>query len=65
MPALAAAADTPPTITTRLVGTIGPRDSLDLQRGYLRAFFDTAFGRYDDLVRAPAALLHPEMVPVP
>ena len=65
VPPLAAAADTPPTITSQLVGTIEPRDSLDLQRGYLRTFFDTTLGRYDDLVQAPANVLRPEMVPVP
>ncbi|MQY24310.1 alpha/beta hydrolase family protein [Nocardia macrotermitis] len=63
--ALATAAGTSPAITAQLVGTIDPRDSLDLQRGYLRTFFDTTFGRYDDLVRAPGTLLHPEMIPVP
>ncbi|MFD7841725.1 hypothetical protein ACFV4K_02130 [Nocardia sp. NPDC059764] len=38
---------------------------VDLQRGYLLMFFDTTFGRYDDLGTAPATLLHPEMIPVP
>ncbi|MGW2661549.1 hypothetical protein ACWCW7_11355 [Nocardia tengchongensis] len=48
-----------------LVGTIDPRNSLDLQRGYLRSFFDTTLGRYADLATAPAAVLHPEMILVP
>ena len=65
MPALADAAGPPSAIFSQSVGTIDPRDSLDLQRGYLRTFFDAAFSRYVDPVRAPASLLHPEMVPVP
>ncbi|WP_198037110.1 hypothetical protein [Nocardia sp. BMG51109] len=65
VPALATAAGAPSAVASRLVGTIDPRDSLELQRGYLRTFFDTTLGRYDNLVQAPATLLHPEMVPVP
>ncbi|MFI6172449.1 alpha/beta hydrolase family protein [Nocardia sp. NPDC051052] len=50
---------------SQLVGTIDPRSSIDLQRSYLRGFFDMTLGRYDDLPQAPANFLHPEMVPVP
>lgn len=62
---LAAAAGPPSAIVSQLVGTIEPRDSLVLQCGYLRTFFDTAFGRYEDLGQAPTTLLHLEIVPVP
>lgn len=65
VPALAAAGIVPADLAAKLVGTIDPRNSLDLQRGYLRTFFDTALGRYEDLATAPATLLHPEMIPVP
>ncbi|MFI5776087.1 alpha/beta hydrolase family protein [Nocardia sp. NPDC051570] len=65
VPPLAAAGITSSENAAQLVGTIDPRDSLDLQRGYLRTFFDTTLGRYDDLPQAPVTLLHPEMVPVP
>ena len=65
VPALAAASVVPADFTPKMVGTITPRDSLDLQRGYLRTFFDTTLGRYDDLPKSPATLLHPEMTPVP
>ncbi|MEU1209216.1 alpha/beta fold hydrolase [Nocardia sp. NPDC005825] len=64
-PVLASAGILPADFVTAMVGTIDPHDSLDLQRGYLRTFFDTALGRYNDLAQAPTTLLHPEMVPVP
>ncbi|WP_405164008.1 hypothetical protein OG203_02475 [Nocardia sp. NBC_01499] len=62
---LVAAGLIPSAVAAQLVGTIDPRVSLDLQRGYLRSFFDTTLGRYNDLTQTPATLLHPEMVPVP
>lgn len=65
VPVLAAAGIVPADFAAKMVGTIDPRDSLDLQRGYLRGFFDTTLGRYDDLPKAPDTLLHPEMIPVP
>ncbi|MFF0608053.1 alpha/beta hydrolase family protein [Nocardia tengchongensis] len=65
VPALAGAGIVPADFAAKLVGTIDPRNSLDLQRVYLRAFFDTTLGRYADLATAPAALLHPEMILVP
>ncbi|GAA5072355.1 alpha/beta hydrolase family protein [Nocardia iowensis] len=65
VPALAAAGIVPADFAAEMVGTIDPRNSLDLQRGYLRTFFDTTLGRYDNLPKAPATLLHPEMIPVP
>ncbi|MFE3027756.1 alpha/beta hydrolase family protein [Nocardia tengchongensis] len=65
VPALATASIVPADFAAKLVGTIDPRNSLDLQRGYLRAFFDTTLGRYADLATAPAALLYPEMILVP
>ncbi|MFE3797228.1 hypothetical protein KHQ06_13825 [Nocardia tengchongensis] len=65
VPALGATGIVPADFAAKLVGTIDPRNSLDLQRVYLRAFFDTTLGRYGDLATAPAALLHPEMILVP
>lgn len=66
VPALAAAGIVPADFAAKVVGTIAPQDSLDLQRVYLRTFFDTTFGRYDDLTKTPATtLLHPGMIPVP
>lgn len=66
VPALAAAGIMPADFAAEVVGTIAPQNSLDLQRGYLRTFFDTTFGRYDDLAKdPPTTLLHPEMIPVP
>lgn len=66
VPALAAAGIVPADFAAKVVGTIAPQDSLDLQRGYLRTIFNTTFGRYDDLTKNPATiLLHPEMIPVP
>ncbi|MFD3747485.1 alpha/beta hydrolase family protein [Nocardia sp. NPDC058633] len=63
--ALVAAGLVPAAVAAQMVGTIDPRKSLDVQRDYLRGFFDTALGRYDELTRIPATLLHPEMVLVP
>lgn len=37
----------------QVVGTIDPRHSIDLQRGYLRDFFDILFHRYADLAQPP------------
>ncbi|WP_330179168.1 hypothetical protein OHB26_22040 [Nocardia sp. NBC_01503] len=65
VPVLARMGIVPAEFATKTVGTIDPHNSLDLQRGYLRALFDTAFGRYDDLAKTPATVVHPEMVPVP
>ncbi len=65
VPSLAAAGIVPADFAAEAVGTIDPQDSLDLQRGYLRTFFDTTFGRYDDLTQTPAQVLHPGMIPVP
>ncbi|MDN2496001.1 hypothetical protein FHY52_04715 [Nocardia nova] len=65
VPALAAAAIVPARFAAEMVGTLDPQDSLDLQRGYLRTFFDTTLGRYDDLSRAPGTVLHLHMIPVP
>ncbi|MFC9898048.1 alpha/beta hydrolase family protein [Nocardia sp. NPDC127579] len=64
-PALAAGGVIPADFAATMVGTIDARNSLDLQRGYLRTFFDTTLGRFDNLPKAPATMLHPEMVPVP
>ncbi|MGW5385285.1 alpha/beta hydrolase family protein [Nocardia sp. NPDC003963] len=55
----------PADIASQVVGTIDPNLSLGLQNAYLRGFFDTALGRYDQLIQEPGTLLHPEMVPVP
>ncbi|WP_328392254.1 alpha/beta hydrolase family protein [Nocardia sp. NBC_00416] len=55
----------PSGVASQVVGTVDPHVSLELQNGYLRSFFNTALGRYDQLTQAPATLLHPEMVPVP
>lgn len=65
LPALAAADIVPADFTAKIVGTIDPQHSLDLQRGYLRMFFATTLGRYGDLPNAPTTLLHPEMIPMP
>ncbi|MEC3920008.1 alpha/beta hydrolase family protein [Nocardia sp. CDC160] len=66
VPALTAAGIMPADFAAKVVGTIAPQDSLDLQRAYLRTFFDTTFGRYEDLTNAAATiLLHPEMIAIP
>ncbi|MFD4456637.1 alpha/beta hydrolase family protein [Nocardia sp. NPDC058480] len=62
---LVAAGLIPSAAASQVVGTIDPRKSLDVQLDYLRSFFDTTLGRYDDLAQLPATLLHPEMVLVP
>ncbi|MGY0501330.1 alpha/beta hydrolase family protein [Nocardia sp. FBN12] len=55
----------PAAAAAQAVGTIDPLASLDVQRDYLRSFFDTTLGRYADLAELPATLLHPDMVLVP
>ncbi|MFD4352104.1 alpha/beta hydrolase family protein [Nocardia sp. NPDC058518] len=62
---LVAAGLVPAAAASRTVGTIDPHKSLDVQLDYLRGFFDTTLGRYDDLAQLPATLLNPEMVLVP
>ncbi|WP_162958100.1 alpha/beta hydrolase family protein [Nocardia yunnanensis] len=66
VPALAAAGIVPGDFAPKVVGTIAPQDSLDVQRGYLRTFFDTIFGRFDGLTEDLATIpLHPQMAPIP
>lgn len=65
LPVLAAAGIVPADFDTEMVGTIDSRNSLDLQRGYLRTFFDTTLGRYGDIAKSPATLLHSEIILVP
>jgi dienelactone hydrolase len=52
--------------TTKAVGKIGPQRSIDLQRSYLRTFFDAVFGRNNTgIVEVITALAQPELLPHP
>ncbi|MFF2087833.1 alpha/beta hydrolase family protein [Nocardia sp. NPDC058176] len=63
--ALAAAGLLPAAGKVQLVGEIDPERSLEVQRGYLRTFFDTTLGGNADPAHALAMALSPEMTPVP
>ncbi|MGW0002986.1 alpha/beta hydrolase family protein [Nocardia grenadensis] len=66
LPQLAAAGLLPADTVTRTVGGIDPDRSIDLQRDYLRAYFDAAFGRIGtDIVGTITGLAQPEMLPHP
>ncbi|WP_158607777.1 alpha/beta hydrolase family protein [Nocardia panacis] len=58
---LAAAGVVPHEDAAKSIGTIPVTDSIDLQRGYLRTFFNTNFGRLADSAQAPWQLAHPQM----
>ncbi|WP_405164772.1 hypothetical protein OG203_06570 [Nocardia sp. NBC_01499] len=47
------------------IGTIDPNDSVAVQRGFLRTFFDAALDNHTDLAVAPEELLHPGLIPMP
>ncbi|MGY0500870.1 alpha/beta hydrolase family protein [Nocardia sp. FBN12] len=51
-------------VRQKAVGAIDPSRSIDLQRTYLRTWFDTVFGR-GDLTTTIAGLAQPEVVPYP
>jgi predicted dienelactone hydrolase len=55
----------PAATAAQTVGTIAPRRSLDVQRDFLRTFFDTTLAGLSDPGHLPATLLHAEMVLVP
>lgn len=64
LPQLAAAGLLPSDTAARAVGTIDPYRSIDLQRDYLRAFFDAVFGRSGPgIVETLASLTRPEVIP--
>jgi pimeloyl-ACP methyl ester carboxylesterase len=66
LPQLAAAGLIPADTVTRTVGSIDPDRSIELQRDYLRAYFDAVFGRIGtDLIETLAGLAQPEMLPEP
>ncbi len=66
LPQLAAAGLIPADAATRTVGSIDPDRSIDLQRNYLRAYFDAAFGRVGtDIIRTITGLMQPEILPRP
>lgn len=63
LPQLTAAGLLPAETTTKAVGVIDPQRSIDLQRTYLRTFFDSVFGRNDTgIVEAITALAQPEVL---
>ncbi|QIS18829.1 hypothetical protein F6W96_11500 [Nocardia terpenica] len=66
LPQLTAAGLLSPTITRSILGSVDPNRSIDLQRTYLRAYFDLAFGRTDgdiagtiEHLAQPGVYLHP------
>ncbi|MEU1547537.1 hypothetical protein [Nocardia sp. NPDC005745] len=64
LPQLTAAGLLSAETTTKAVGKIDPQRSIDLQRTYLRIFFDTVFGRNNtDVIEAITALAQPEVLP--
>lgn len=66
LPQLAAAGLIPAGTTTRTVGSIDPIRSIDLQRDYLRAYFDAVFGRIGTgIIETVTSLARPEMLPRP
>lgn len=66
LPQLAMAGLIPVDTATRTVGGIDPDRSIALQRNYLRAYFDAAFGRIGtDIIETITSLAQPEMLPHP
>ncbi|ATL66707.1 hypothetical protein [Nocardia terpenica] len=60
LPQLTAAGLLSPTTTRSILGSVDPNRSIDLQRTYLRAYFDLAFGRTDgDIVGTIEHLAQP------
>lgn len=66
LPQLVAAGLLPAATATDALGAIAPHRSIDLQRDYMRAYFDTVFGRTGaDLVATIRSLAQPEVLPHP
>ncbi len=66
LPQLAAAGLLPAAAATHAVGSIDPHRSIDLQRDYMRAYFDAVFGRTGaDIVETITDLAQPEVLPHP
>jgi predicted dienelactone hydrolase len=66
LPQLTAAGLLPTETTTKAAGKIDPQRSIDLQRNYLRTFFDAVFGRNSTgVIEAITALAQPEVLPHP
>lgn len=64
LPQLTAAGLLSAETTTKAVGAIDPQRSIDLQRTYLRTFFDAVFGQNDiSVIDAITALAQPEVLP--
>ncbi|MFI6172219.1 alpha/beta hydrolase family protein [Nocardia sp. NPDC051052] len=64
LPQLTAAGLLPADVTARTVGTIDANRSIDLQRNYLRTYFDVVFGRRGgDIVETIRNLAQPEVFP--
>ncbi|MEV0079185.1 hypothetical protein AB0H58_22510 [Nocardia neocaledoniensis] len=55
----------PAATAAQTVGTLAPHRSLEVQRDFLRTFFDTTLARFADPAHLPSTLLHQEMVLVP
>ncbi|MGX1774673.1 alpha/beta hydrolase [Nocardia brasiliensis] len=63
LPQLSTAGLLPAETKTKAVGAIDPQRSIDLQRTYLRTFFDTVFGRNNTgIIEAITTLAQPEVV---
>lgn len=66
LPQLVAAGLLPGETAAQVVGSIDPNRSIDLQRDYMRAFFDAVFGRSGPgIVETLTGLARPEVVPRP
>lgn len=66
LPQLVAAGLLPGETAAQVVGSIDPNRSIDLQRDYIRAFFDAVFGRSGPgIVETLTGLARPEVVPRP
>lgn len=66
LPQLVAAGLLPADVTAQTVGTIDANRSIDLQRTYLRTYFDAVFGRSGrDIVGMIKSLAQPEVFPRP
>ncbi|MFE9787733.1 alpha/beta hydrolase family protein [Nocardia salmonicida] len=62
LPQLTTAGLLPAATTTKAVGVIDPQQSIDLQRTYLRTFFDSVFGRGNSgVIEAINSLDQPEV----
>ncbi|WP_378738288.1 alpha/beta hydrolase family protein [Nocardia brasiliensis] len=66
LPQLTTAGLLSPATTESIVGRVDPNRSIDLQRTYLRTYFDLAFGRADgDIVQTIEHLAQPGVYPHP